>query len=119
MRPEARDLAYLWDMRDAARSIVRFIERTTLESFTANDLLRYAVERQLILVGEAARRVSPEFQASHPELPWREIIGQRNILIHQYGEIRAELVWLVATTDLPRLIGQLDALLPPEGGESD
>lgn len=119
MQPEARDIAYLWDMREAARSIIRFVAGATLEEFRTNDLLRYAVERQFILIGEAARRVSAEFKAAHSELPWREMIGQRNVLIHEYGEISAELVWLVATTELPKLVEQLDVLVPPEAEGPD
>ena len=116
MRPEARDLSYLWDIREAARSVLRFIEGATLESFSADDLLRSAVERQLILPGEAARRVSEEFRATDSELPWREMIGQRSVLIHDHGEVSTERIWLVARDDLPTLVRQLDELLPPGSG---
>jgi uncharacterized protein with HEPN domain len=77
-------------------------------------MARYAVERQLILIGEAARRVSAAFKASHPELPWRQMIAQRNVSIHEYGDISAELVWQTVADDLPALVQQLDALLPSD-----
>ncbi len=114
MRPEDQDLSYLWDMREAARSVLRFVRGATPGSFAADELLRSAVERQLILLGEAARRVSAEFRTAHSELPWREMIGQRSVLIHDYGEVDAERIWLVAKDDLPTPVLQLDELLPPE-----
>jgi uncharacterized protein with HEPN domain len=110
---EARDAAFLWDMREAARTTLQFIANESLQSFVASALLQAAVERQLILVGEAARRVSQAGKAMHPEVPWREIVAQRNILIHEYGEIAPDLVWRTATEDLPRLLEQLEALVPP------
>jgi uncharacterized protein with HEPN domain len=61
--------------------------------------------------------VSPEFKASYPELPWRQMIAQRNVLIHEYGEVSAELVWRTATNDLPVLVQQLDLLLPKDDEE--
>ncbi len=72
-----------------------------------------AVERAMEITGEAAARVSAEFRAAHPEVPWRAIIGQRNVLAHKYGEIEQDRIWTVATTDIPHLIGQLEPLIPP------
>lgn len=109
---EARDIAYLWDMREAARTAFQFIANESLQSFVASPLLQSAVERQLILIGEAARRVSQAGKALHPEVPWREIIAQRNLLIHEYGEVAPDLVWRTATEDLPRLLEQLEGLVP-------
>ncbi len=70
-------------------------------------------ERCLEMIGEAARRVSSEFQEKHPEIPWREIIGQRNILAHEYGEIDYEILYRTAKEDIPALIDILGELLPP------
>jgi len=66
-----------------------------------------AVERSLEIIGEAARRVSRSFQNSHPEIPWRQIIGQRNVLIHEYGEIKQERIWKTVQENIPHLIEQL------------
>ncbi len=104
MQPETRDPAYLWDMRDAARRALDFAQGITFEQFVASDLLRSAVERQLIIVGEAARRISEPFRAAHPEIPWAPIVAQRNVLVHQYEQILAERIWTVATRDLPELV---------------
>ncbi len=54
-------------------------------------------------------------RATHPEIPWQQIIGQRNVLAHEYGEIRHERIWLVVRHHIPELIRSLEPLLPPEG----
>ena len=76
-------------------------------------MLRAAVERNLEIIGEAARRTSEELKQGHPEIPWREIIAQRNVLIHEYDDIDHKEIWQVATLYLPRLIEQIRPLIPP------
>ncbi len=115
MRPDGHNLALLCDMLDAARRVVRFTARGDLESYRQDEMLRSAVERQIEIIGEAARRVSDGFRAAHPEVPWRPIIAQRNILAHDYGEIEDELVWRMATVHLPALLKQLEALVHSAG----
>lgn len=66
-------------------------------------MLRSAVERQIEIIGEAARRVSDDFRVAHPEIAWRPIIAQRHILAHEYGEIEDDLIWRVATIHVPEL----------------
>lgn len=80
-------------MRENARRLLRITSGTTSERFENDEVLRLAAERLLQHIGEAARAISSEFQASHPEIPWRKIIGQRNVLVHEYGEIKPELIW--------------------------
>jgi len=113
MPPEERDVALLWDMREAAREIVGFTQDTEFAQFTANKMLRYAVERQLIVIGEAAKRISENFKTTHPEIPWSGVVGQRNVLAHEYGEILVERIWLVATQNIPALLQALESLIPP------
>jgi uncharacterized protein with HEPN domain len=60
-------------------------------------MIRYAVERQLLVIGEAANRVSAEFQETHPEIPWRQMIGLRNVLAYEYGEIKGDRIWNALT----------------------
>jgi len=76
-------------------------------------MLRYAVERQILVIGEAAKNVSSTFKDAHPQIPWSAIIAQRNILAHEYGEILVERIWRVATVFIPELIKQLNLLVPP------
>jgi uncharacterized protein with HEPN domain len=113
MRPEERDIAYLWDMREAARDVLDFIKGVTYAHFSNDKLVRYAVERRIEVIGEAARHVSESFKIMHPEIPWRRIIGQRNILAHEYGEILVERIWRTATESIPGFAEILDQLIPP------
>lgn len=110
---EDRDAAYLWDMLQAANEVVEMIAGHDLEGFLGNHVLQRAVERCVELVGESARRVSDQGRAAMPEIPWRDIIGQRNILAHEYGQIDHELLYKTAIEDIPPLIDNLKALLPP------
>ena len=113
MTPEERDAAYLWDMLEYARHCVTILANTTEKDWHRNLAVRLAIERGLEIVGEAARQVSAAFQDQHPEIPWRNIIGQRNILAHDYGQIDHNRLYKTATQDIPPLIRQLKALLPP------
>ncbi len=71
-----------------------------------------AVERAVEIIGEAARRLSDDFKENHPEVPWRSIIGQRNVLAHEYGEIKQERLWKIVTQHIPALIARLEPLIP-------
>ncbi len=113
MQPDNKDAAYLWDMREAANKVVKFTTEISQSEFIEDEQTYYAVERCLEILGEAARRVSPEFQEKHPEIPWREIIGQRNILAHEYGEIDYKILYKTAKEDIPALVDILGKLLPP------
>jgi uncharacterized protein with HEPN domain len=111
MPPEKTDLAFVWDMWDAARAIQEFISGKTLHHYQNDRMLRGAVERYLEIIGEAAHRVSLDFQANHPEIPWRRIIAQRHVIAHEYAEIKHELIWKVATIHAVELIHQLEPLV--------
>jgi len=113
MQPEDRDAAYLWDMLQAAREVDQMLDEYDLSAFLADLVMMRAIERSVEIIGESARRVSKSFQDSHQQIPWREIIGQRNILAHEYGQIDHELLFKTATDDIPALIEQIETLLPP------
>ena len=112
MPPEDRDPAYIWDMLDASRTLREFMASTTLPGYLRDRKLQLAVERVLEIIGEACLRVSPATRSAHPEIPWHEIVGLRNFLAHQYGDIRQERVFQVATDDIPALIASLELLVP-------
>lgn len=113
MQPEDRDPAYLWDMLQAAEEVVVMMDNHDLAAFLSNRILMRAIERSVEIIGEAANRVSATYQKAHSEIPWREIIGQRNILAHEYGQIDHELLYKTATDDIPELIVQIRKILPP------
>lgn len=113
MRPEMEDSALLLDMLDSARAVVQMTAGMTYEGYAADRRTRRAVEREVEIIGEAARKISPAFQDLHPEIPWRKITGQRHMLAHEYGEIQDDVLWRVATFHIPELIAQLEPLVPP------
>jgi uncharacterized protein with HEPN domain len=106
------DRAYLWDMLTAARAVAGFVQGRTLDEYVADLMLRSAVERQVEIIGEAARRISKEFQEAHPQIPWRPIQAQRHVLAHDYGEIKHDRLWRVADEHVPALIALLEPLAP-------
>jgi len=71
-----------------------------------------------MIIGEAARRISQEFRDDHPELPWRNMIGMRSRIIHNYNEIDLDIVWRVVESELPKPISLIEPLMPPDE-ESD
>ncbi len=108
-----RDPANLLDMLEAAEKVQHFLKNKTFEDFLKDDMLRAAVERNLGIIGEAARRISEELKKEHPGIPWRKIIAQRNVLIHEYDDIDYKEIWGVVTFHLRRLINQIRPLIPP------
>jgi len=113
MPHERDDTSLLWDMLDAARKVRQFIEGKTFHDYSRDQVLQAAVERKVEIIGEAARGISDELQQEHPEVPWRGIIAQRHFLAHEYGEVRQEKLWRVATARIPELIELLEKLVPP------
>jgi uncharacterized protein with HEPN domain len=113
MPPEDRDPAYLWDMLEAAREVQYFVAAVRLEEYLQDPMRQRAVERSIEILGEAARHVSDTFKAAHPKIPWNSIIGQRNVLAHEYGRIDHARIWTVATVHIPDLIATLEPLIPP------
>ncbi|MEA2602561.1 MAG: hypothetical protein QOF89_3553 [Acidobacteriota bacterium] len=113
MRPDQRDASYLWDMLEAARQVIGFTRGVTLADYSQSPMLYLAVERGIQIIGEAANRVSPGFQERHPEIPWRKIVAQRNVLVHEYGDVDPALIWDLVQEHLPRLVAQLEDLVPP------
>lgn len=112
MRNNNRDVGSIWDMIRSIRLIQDFTNNLTYETYLESVLTQSAVERQLEILGEAARRLSDEFRQTHPEVDWRRIIGLRNILIHRYDEIRQQTIWATVTRELEPLKTQLEALVP-------
>ena len=113
MPRKREDASLLWDMLDAARKIRQFVAGKTFHDYSQDEILQSAVERKLEIIGEAARGISQQFQQEHPEVPWRGIISQRHFLAHEYGEVRQEKLWRVATVRIGELIEQLEKLIPP------
>jgi uncharacterized protein with HEPN domain len=86
MQPDTKDAGYLLDMLEHARGVLRAVQGRSIAEYLADEDLRLAIERREI-IGEAANRVCTSFQDIHPEIPWRKIVAQRNVLAHEYGEV--------------------------------
>jgi len=112
MQPEKRDLAYIWDMLEAAREIVTFVKNVNYADFDRNHIEHYAVERQLLVIGEAANHLSQEFLEVHQEIAWRQLIGLRNVLAHEYGEIKVDRIFNAAPVSVPELVKTLERIIP-------
>ncbi len=115
MNPEDCNPAYLWDMRKFARESRVLVSRIGFERLTKDSMRKRALERTLELVGEAARRVNQDFQKEHPEIDWRALIGQRNVLAHDYGEIDHRRLYDTARLEIPLLLVELDRILGEPG----
>lgn len=117
MLPDERDAGFLLDMLRHAQGVARAVEGRTFGDYAADEDLRLAVERRIEIIGEAASRVSDAFREGHPEVPWRKIIAQRNVLAHEYGEIEDEIMWGVAMVSIPELVRLLEPLVPAAASE--
>jgi uncharacterized protein with HEPN domain len=110
MKKKRPDSTYLGDMLRAAELATKFLHGISQADFEKDLMRQSAIARQLEIVGEAANHVSKEFQAAHSEIPWQDMIGMRNILIHLYHEMDLKIVWKTVHEALPALIAQLKNL---------
>jgi uncharacterized protein with HEPN domain len=108
------DLVYVGHMLDTARTIVAKTSGISRSTFDGDENLRIAVAHLIQNIGESARRVSQAFQQAHPEIPWSKIIAMRHKVVHDYLEINYDIVWRVATENLPPLVAKLEKLVPDD-----
>jgi len=106
------DLVRLRHMLDAAHKARRFVQDRSRTDLEMDEMLSLAIVRLLEIVGEAAAHVSEPIQAGLPGIPWRQITGARNRLIHGYFDVDLDIIWAILQDDLPPLIAQLELLLP-------
>ncbi len=105
-----RDRVYLQHVLDAIQRIESYVA-VGREVFMATPHWQDAVIRQLEIVGEATKRLSPDVRARHPDIPWRRIAGMRDVLIHNYMGVDLAIVWQVTQGKLPALKQRVPALL--------
>jgi len=111
VRPAREWRLRIEDILEAAGRISRYTEGKDLASFMADDLTRDAVSRCFGIIGEATTHVPKEVIAAHPEIPWAEMRGMRNIVVHEYFGVTDETLWKTAREDLPTIIEPLRKLL--------
>ncbi|MES0344769.1 MAG: DUF86 domain-containing protein [Anaerolineales bacterium] len=102
---EYRD--FIIDMIEAADMVASFIQGMNKEQFLADKKTQFAVVRALEIIGEAAKKVPDSIRSRYPDLPWREISGMRDKLIHDYFGVNNEVVWKTAIEDVPEIAANL------------
>jgi len=111
----SRDDATLIDLARAARLVREFVHGMEQAAFLADLKTQSAVLHQLLILGEAAKRLSQEFRDAHTQIPWPLVTGMRDKLIHHYEAVDLAVVWDTIQNDLPKLISFVTPLLPPVG----
>lgn len=109
-----REELYLADIVEAADAIERFIEGIQRKDFADDELRRSAVLQKLIVIGEAAARLSVDFREHHSEVEWPDIVGFRSIAVHEYFAVDWSIVWVTATQDVPGLRREVARILAEE-----
>ena len=105
------DALYLADILDAIEAIERFVTGFDEARFLADELVQSAVLQKLSIIGEAAAKVSDATRDRLPEIPWKEIIGFRNIAVHAYFSVDWRIVFVTVADDLPLLKRFVDVLV--------
>ncbi|HET7038140.1 MAG TPA: DUF86 domain-containing protein [Thermomicrobiaceae bacterium] len=116
MTAEPRFLSYLQDIADAIAHVEAFIADMTFLEFTADDKTVFAVIHALEIIGEATKRLPSDLRERYPVIPWRNMAGMRDVLIHAYDRVDPEDVWRTARQDLPTLRPQIASMIERESG---
>ena len=107
----SRDLIYLSDIFHSARLAQDFVRDITWEQFKTDVMRQDAIVRRLEIIGEATERLSDEFRTEHPEIPWKDMAGMRDVLIHDYDKVKVRRVLDTMQNAIPALILQLEPLV--------
>ena len=110
------DRGRLQDMLESAEEAAAVARGRTRADMDGDRLLNLGIARLLEIIGEAAARVSPEFRDRCPEIPWADIIGLRNRLIHNYRDVDFDILWRIVEADMPPLIDGLKRILERDEG---
>jgi uncharacterized protein with HEPN domain len=109
-----RNLQFLLDMLQSAELILTYTAQCSKDEFVANVQLQDSVIRRLLVIAEAARRVSETTRQGLPNISWQEINGMRNQLVHEYDDVNLNILWDVIQFEIPPLIEELKLQFPPE-----
>jgi len=102
------------DILVACREAQEYTQGVTREAFQADRKLQRALCMVLEIIGEAARAVSDECKAANPQIPWRDLIGLRNRIIHEYFRLDLDIIWEIVQADVPALAAMIEPLVPGE-----
>ena len=112
-----RDAVYLIDIIEAAKLVMSYVTEKSKEDFLADSQCQDAVIRRLEIIGEAARRISEEIRIQHASIPWKSMMGMRNLMIHEYDGVDLSVVWETVQKDLPVLMAKVEKILAAIGGK--
>ena len=113
------DKVRIQHMIDAIYKINMYVGHSDKPAFEIDTKLQDTYVRQLQILSEAARKILKDFQSNHPEIPWTDVIGLRNVIIHDYAGIDSDVIWNIISNDLPPVLIQLQCVeqnLPDEEG---
>lgn len=114
----ARDeLVYMHHILDAINTVQEYLQGVSEDQFNSTRLLQDGVIRQIEIVGEAVRHISKDMRKTYPQVPWQDVAGMRDKLIHDYFGVDIEKVWLTTQEDLPVLKTQVIGILKDFGQE--
>ena len=111
MREKPKDNERLLHMHEAIDNIFEFVADKTFESYKKDKILRFAIIKNLEIIGEAAYLLTKDFKSSNDSIQWNDLIGMRHILVHGYYEIKDEIIWATIETDLTPLKTKLQRLI--------
>lgn len=106
-----QDIVYIYHIRDSIKKINEYCEEITERDFKQKTIIQDAVIRQIEIIGEAASKLSANFKNNNPSIPWKNIIGMRNKLIHDYFGVDINAVWKTIKIDIPVLDKQIEKII--------
>ena len=111
MREQYKDRERLEHILHAIDRVLRYTDGKSYEELVSNDMMYYAVVKNIEIMGEAANMLTSDFITSHPETPWKQVRGMRNYIVHEYFQIDDVVVWDVVTNNLKPLREQIEKYL--------
>ncbi len=121
MKKKDRSELYLKDLIDSMDQVMAYVDGMTFNEFEKDKMRIDAVLRNIQIIGEAARNISQEIKEKYPDIPWRRMIGLRNIVVQDYFGVDLEMIWRISTVNIPETQPQLEMIVEnfKEGNEEE
>ena len=111
MRESVKDIDRLNHIKECIENVMSFLEGKDFEQMKSDVMCFHAVVYNIMVIGEASNLLTKEFRENHPEVPWRDIVDMRNVLVHGYFTTSPLFIWETYTNDLPELLGHVERYL--------